>query len=340
VAQPFDLKTMTLQGKPVSLAQNVEWYLGRWLATFSAGNDTLVYRTTPEPKRQLLGLLPSLASAQPVSEVATFAFPAVSPDGLKVIVNRWNSNAGGSDLWMLDLDRSSSVRLSFQGKGTMDDSAAFSPDGQRIVLVSSDAEGVERAWVQPVGGGAKEMLRADSERDFVRVGDWSPDGQSVVVSPQRAARGFDIELIRLDGKREAVPLLNSTANESWPRIAPSGRWMAYDSDESGRSEVYVTDFPAAKSKWQVSTGGGATAGWSADGETLYYVAGKKLVAAAVHEGNSFSSDPAKPVEALGDGIASAGLARNSGRIIAVRELDSGEPPMTVVLNWRRLLEKE
>jgi Tol biopolymer transport system component len=340
VAQPFDVKTMTLTGKPSSLAQNVDWYLGRWLATFSAGGETLIYRRAPEPRRQLLVLDSNGAVGQPVGGIATYALPAVSADGAKVIVNRGDTAAGGSDLWMLDLAGGSPVRLTFQAKGTMDDTALFSPDGSRLVLVSSDTDGVQRAWVQPFGGGSREMLRADSEQDFVRAGDWSPDGQWVLTTAQRTGRGYDVEMTRLDGRREAVPLLHNAANEASPRVSPTGRWLAYESDESGRIEVFVTDFPGAKSKWQVSTGGGSNPGWSADGKTLYYLANRKVVAGAVHEGNAFSSEPAKPVDVLGDGITGYAVARNTGRIVAVRELDAGEPPLTVVMNWRSLLAKQ
>jgi Tol biopolymer transport system component len=338
VAQAFDPGTMSLQGKPVSLAQNVDWYLGRWLATFSAGGDTLIYRRAPDPSRQLLVLDPNDRTAHPAGEVAAYSLPAISPDGRRVIVNRGDPAAEGSDLWMLDLAGGNPVRLTFHAKGTMDDTALFSPDGQRIALVSSDAQGIVRAWVQPVGGGAKEMLRADSERDFVLAGDWSPDGRTLVTVAQRAERGSDIELIHLDGRRVLVPVVYGAASEASPRISPNGRWMAYHSDESGRNEIYVTDFPGGNTKWQVSTTSGSVPGWSADGAKLYYLAGKRLVAAAVQEGISFSSDPPKPVEGLGDGITGFAVARN-GRIVAVREVDSGESPMTVVVNWQRLLEK-
>ncbi len=341
VAQAFDPRTMSLEGKPVSLAQNVDWYEGRWLATFSAGGETLVYRTAPAPKRQLLVLDSNGTAAHAAGEVGAYAYPAVSPDGRRVIVNRGDTAAGGSDLWMLDLAGGNPVRLTFQagaGRFIMEDTALFSPDGQRIALASTDSQGFFRAWIQPVGGGAKEMLLADSDRAFVRVGDWSPDGRSVVVAPQRAGRGDDIERIDLDGRRQAVPIVHGTASERAPSISPNGRWMAYHSDESGRTEIYVTDFPAGNAKWQVSTSGGTFPGWSADGGKLYYLAGKRIVAAPVHQKGSFSTAPAKPVEALGDRITGFAVAR-SGRIVAIQELDSGEPPMTVVLNWRKLLEK-
>lgn len=338
VAQPFDLGSRSVEGKPVSLAQNVDWYVGRWLATFAAAGDTLVYRTSPNPRRQLLVLDPNATVAQPAGEPAAYSLPDVSPDGRKVLVNRGDPTAGGSDLWMLDLAGGNPVRLTFQAMGTMDDTARFSPDGQHIAMASSDTQGFVRAWVQPAGGGTKQMLRSESERDFVLVTDWTPDGQAVITVAQRPGRNQDIERIAVDGSRKPVPVVHETATEGFPRISPNGRWMAYQSDASGRFEIYVTGFPDGNAKWQVSTTGGTMPGWSADGKTLYYLAGRKIVGSAVHEGAAFSSDPPEPVPGVGDSITGFAVGRN-GRIVAVRELDAGEPPLTVVLHWRSLLKK-
>jgi len=100
--------------------------------------------------------------------------------------------------------------------------------------------------------------------------------------------------------------------------------------------VYVTDYPAATAKWQVSTEGGFSPSWSADGKQLYYIAGDRVVVAAVHDGGSFSAGAARPVEALGDHIEDFAVSQ-SGRIVAVRQIDAGKPPLTIVRNWERLL---
>jgi hypothetical protein len=100
--------------------------------------------------------------------------------------------------------------------------------------------------------------------------------------------------------------------------------------------VYVTNYPAATAKWQLSTEGGSRPSWSADGRQLYYLAGDRVVAAAVQDGASFSAGAARGVEALGDRIVDFSVAR-SGRIVAVREIDPGKPPLTIVRHWEQLL---
>jgi hypothetical protein len=82
--------------------------------------------------------------------------------------------------------------------------------------------------------------------------------------------------------------------------------------------------------------GGSSPSWSADGRQLYYLAGDRVVAAAVHDGASFSAGAARPVDALGDRIVEFSVA-HSGRIVAVREIDPGKPPLTIVRNWEQLL---
>jgi hypothetical protein len=100
--------------------------------------------------------------------------------------------------------------------------------------------------------------------------------------------------------------------------------------------VYVTSYPAATAKWQVSTEGGISPWWSADGRQLYYLAGDRVLEVSVRDGASFSASAARPVEALGDQIQAFTVAR-SGRIVALREIDPGRPPLTIVRNWEQLL---
>jgi serine/threonine-protein kinase len=147
---------------------------------------------------------------------------------------------------------------------------------------------------------------------------------------------LDVEVVHLDGDRKPVPVIHSPSSEDAARLSPNGRWVAYESDESGRLEVYVTSYPAATAKWQVSTTGGSRPWWSPDGRQLYYLAGDRVVAATVRDGASFSVGVAQPVEALGDHIQDFAVAQ-SGRIAALREIDPGKPPLTLVRNWEQLL---
>ena len=336
IAQRFDPSRLTVSGKPVAIAQNIDWYSGRYVGTFAVGAETLVYQHAAQPRRQLLRLDPGDVRPVAIGEEAFIANPAVSADGRQAIVDRFDATTNSSDLWRVDLGGGTSARLTFTARGSMEDTALFSPGGDRVALTEVDAGGSTHSWIQPTGGGAKDGLLPDSDKDFLYLSDWSRDGKTLLISPQRMETGQDVEVLHLDGERKSVPLVHGPSAERAGCFSPNGQWVAYLSDESGRPEVYVTSYPAATAKWQVSTGGGSNPSWSADGKQLYYLAGDRVVAAAVQDGASFSAGTAHPVDALGDRIVDFRVAR-SGRIVALREIDAGKPPLTVVRNWQQLL---
>jgi Tol biopolymer transport system component/predicted Ser/Thr protein kinase len=334
IAQRFDPDALEIRGKPVAIAQNIEWYLPRLQGTFAVGAETLVYEHAAQPKVQLLRLDGLDVPAKVVGDPAFYTGPALSPDGRRVILNRFDPATQDSDLWMYDLDGGPATRLTFDAVGDMQASAVFAPDGQRIALAAEGRAGPFQLWIQPAGGGTRESLKID--HDFFVLEDWSRDGKTLLVTPQRRNTGYDVDIIHLDGDRKSVPLVHGDASEMGGRFSPNGKWIAYQSEESGRPEVYVTNYPAAAVKWQVSTGGGLRPFWSADGRQLFYLVGDRVVVAAVHEGESFSADAPRPVEALGDKIVDFAVAQN-GRIVALREIDLGKAPLSVVLNWQELL---
>ena len=337
IAQRFDPDGLVVSGKPVAIAQNIDWYPGRYVGTFGAGAETLVYLHAAQPRRQLLRLDGGDARPVTIGQEAFIASPAVSPDGRRAIVNRFDAATNSADLWMVDLGGGGTDRLTFSARGGAEDNTAlFSPDGERVALTEVDAGGVTRSWIQPAGGGTKQGLKLDSDTDFVYLTDWSHDGKTLLISPQRLKTGLDVEVIHLDGDRGAVPLVQGPSDESAARLSPNGKWVAYQSTESGRPEVYVTSYPGATAKWQVSTEGGISPWWSGDGRQLYYLAGDRVFEAAVRDSASFSAFAARPVEALGDHIHAFTVAR-SGRIVALRQIDPGTPPLTIVRNWEQLL---
>ncbi len=336
IAQRFDLDALAVEGKPVAIAQNIDWYPARWTGAFAAGADTLVYRQAARPKRQLLRLDREDTRPVVIGAEAFLASPAASPDGRRAIVARFDPATTSSDLWMADLGEGGFTRLTFAGRGTMDESALFSPDGERVALTGVEDGGEWRSWIQPAGGGTLEPLRSGPEGEYLGLSDWSRDGRTILFGCQRPLTGMDIELVHLDGDRKPVPLIRGPSDEFGATLSLDEKWMAYQSGESGRLEIYVTNYPAATAKWQVSIAGGATPAWSGDGRQLLYLADDRVMAAAVRQGASFSADAPKPVEALGDHIQSFTVAR-SGRIVALRETDPGQPPLTIVRNWEQML---
>ena len=335
MAQHFDGAALELKGKPIAIAQNIEWYAGRWQGSFSAGGETLIYQHASQPRRQLLRLDALNAHTTLVGAPGYLSRPALSPDGQRAVMNHFDAGARNSDVWMDDLAGGAATRLTFDGRGSMDDSAVFSPDGQRLAMAAWGV-GSASLWIQPAGGGTRETLVGGGGYYLV-VDDWSRDGKLLLVSPQRPKSGQDLEVIHLDGDRKSTPLPHTDAAEQGGRFSPDGKWIAYQSDESGTFEIYVTNYPAASAKWQVSTGGGTRPFWSADGRQLFFLTPEgHVVATTVHATDTFSAAAPQPVEALGDKLVDYAVAAN-GRIVALKEIDSGQAPLSVVINWRELL---
>lgn len=139
--------------------------------------------------------------------------------------------------------------------------------------------------------------------------------------------------------RKPIIVAATPASENLGAISPDSRWVAYQTTESGRSEVVVQGFPRAAGKWQVSTTGGAMPRWSADGKELYFVSGRMLMASAVRAaGDSFAS--AAPVRLFaftseGTPMRQRYAVSRDGRFLLFRPKDSSETaPITIVLNWK------
>jgi eukaryotic-like serine/threonine-protein kinase len=137
-----------------------------------------------------------------------------------------------------------------------------------------------------------------------------------------------------------IPFLQSPANEVGAVLSPNGKWLAYTSDESGRSEVYVTAFPDPGGKWQVSNGGGGFASWSADGKQLYYAVGDKLMLVAIQnvETFEFGAPAALPIHV--NEFAALGPVAPGERFPALKPLSGGQShPQEVILNWTGTLKQ-
>ena len=326
IAQRFDTSGLAVAGKPVAIAQNIDWYPGRYVGTFAAGAETLVYQHAAQPRRQLLRL--DVGDARPVAigEEAFIANPAVSADGRRAIVNRFDSTTNSADLWMVDLGGGAGARLTFTARGRW----TRRPCSRRTETRGID--GSRRRWRDPLvdsthgrghEGWAPARLRQGFHLPDRLVARWQdPADQSSAHGDGLGCRGHPPRRRPQAGAARSRPIGRERRRAS-PR---TGNGSPTNRTSQGRPEVYVTSYPAATAKWQVSTEGGSLPSWSADGRQLYYLAGDRVVAAAVQDGASFSAGAARGVEALGDRIVSFSVAR-SGRIVAVREIDPGKPPL-------------
>ena len=189
----------------------------------------------------------------------------LSPDGSRLAIQIVTDSR--SDIWIKQLDRGPLSRLTFGG--TENGIPTWSPDG-RYVAFGSLRDGDWSTWIKRADGSGAEELLVDLDRNIWET-QWSSDGEWLVVSVNGPPGTDDIVGLRVGVDSVAVPLVADEFDEFEPALSPDARWLAYVSNESGRSEVYVRPFPNTDDgKWQISTGGGSEPVWSRDGESLYY----------------------------------------------------------------------
>ena len=258
--------------------------------------------------------------------------PAISPDGGTVAVDRLDAPAGTFDLWLHDLAHDTDSRFTFD-PGT-DRNPVWSPDGSRI-LFASNRTGKWGLYQKPATGAGREELLYETAGVTLST-DWSRDGRFAIFDSVASKTGSDLWVLPLSGDRKPFPFLATEFAERGGRLSPDGRWLAYESNETGAFEVYVQTFPGKEGKWQVSAKGGTRPVWSRDGKELFYIAGdNKLMAVDVKGGAKFEHGVPK---ALFDARTRAERSiRRQPRWQAVPAdqfvEQEANPPMTVVINW-------
>lgn len=339
MAQRFDSERLEVVGKPVPIGRNVDWYWARFHGLFAAGGSTLVFRRPPSPVMHFLRLDPGSDHPNEIREAGTYNALRVSPDGRSIIVNRFDASTRKSDPWLFDFDGGTWSRITFAAEAAGDDSAVFSPDGKRIAIASSRnvRTRMRELWTQPVGGAPHQTISTGP--NYVVATDWSRDGEKLLVSTQRSATGFDIEVVDANRGGAFVPVVKTSANEINGRLSPDGKWLAYESDDGGRTEIYVTNFPEATARWQVSTEGGRSPYWSADAGSILFLHQDRIMTAPVRAGSRFAVDVPRVHPLMGDRIAGFTVAAN-GTIVALRLIEDGTPPLNVVVNWQEMLGDE
>jgi eukaryotic-like serine/threonine-protein kinase len=332
LAHQFNASRAALKEPARSLATDVDSYAPRGTASFSAAGNVLAYSPAFRPKMRFLT---GGRNGTPVEsgEAATFRVMHVSPDGRAATVNQLDANRE-FNLRLMDLESATSSQLMSTG-ATGESKAIFSPDGARL-LIDAKVDQTHELWIQPVGGGPREVLLTGDE--YIRASDWSRDGKVILFERQHAGTGWDIEYVRLEAGNQPVALLKTVASENGGRLSPDQRWLAFVSNEGGNSDVYVTSFPSAQQKWRISVSGATSPRWSADGRTLYYLSRGTIHSVEVRDDRVFSPGPPRAVQAFGSQVTGFDVTRNE-RIVALSGLNERRP-LTVVVNWRGLISSD
>jgi Tol biopolymer transport system component len=339
VAQHVDLTRGALTGDPLSIADDVAFDLSTMAGAFSVSSaKSIAYRTSRIAPRQFTWFDRQGKAVGSVGQPDTndLLQPMLSTDGRRVVASR--TFTGNTDLWQFDGTRM--IHLTFDP--TRETSPVWSPDGNRIAF-SKGSQGPLSIYLKASSGAGQEELLLARPNNGLPMS-WSPDGRFLLYNERTPEGGLDVWILPTDGKQKPYPFLESRFDERNAQFSPDGRWVAYQSDESGPPEIYVRPFPARSGQWQVSTMGGVTPRWRRDGKELYFIApDAKLMAVPVATAGTApeigTSVALFQPNILFGGTSPVGIgwqydvAPDGRFLINVRTGDGGTAPITVIQNW-------
>jgi serine/threonine-protein kinase len=277
LAAPFDLQQRKMTGAAVPVVNDV--YVapsnGAVVAAAISASGTLVYAPTPgRDTKSRLVVVDAAGTAQPLTDFLPQHLRelTVSPDGQRVAVRVVKAN---DDIHVFDIPRSSLTRFTYEGGDEL--TPVWTPDGKRIAYTARRGNTPAMFWKPADGNVAPERILDAHEAQ--RPNSFSPDGKYLAYAEIDPQTGGDIWTVRLDDNatRHPEPFLRTPFYEDLPVFSPDGRWIAFRSDESGRREVYVAQFPGAAIKQQVSIDGGDQPLWAPSGQQLFFVDGDRLM---------------------------------------------------------------
>jgi serine/threonine protein kinase/Tol biopolymer transport system component len=340
LAQRFDPKRFALTGEPTTILTEIQYQPQVKRAVFAVSDNGLLVAQTGS----------GVALSQPIwfdrkgNEVGVVAKPGVygnisiAPNGRSVAVDITDMAGLNTDVWTYELQRDSAKRLTFDP--AFDVVPIWSPDVSRLVFSSNRQLSVDLYMKNSDGAQEEKAILHD---DFNKLpNDWTKGGKYILYT-----RGTDLWFLTLPELKSSL-FLKAVSILRNGQFSPDGRWVAYASNETGKWEIYVTSFPDARGKWQVSTSGGEQPRWRADGKELFFLSSdSKMMAAPVTTGATFDAgspatlfqtSPRQPVSTNDQFVYD--VSRDGQRFLTLTQLKQAETaPMSVVLNWTAKLNK-
>ncbi len=289
-ALPFDVDRLEATGSQMPVLEGLETNAGQGSAQYAVSDTGLLVYL--EGANELEPFPIVWADREGRSETlwgepGIYGTPRLSPDGNRLAVSVQRGT--NWDVWAYDLERDVATRITF-GEA-YDADPVWSPDG-RWIAYEGEIDGVDGIFRKRTDGtGDPEMLMEPGMQTFPAPQSWSADGRHLAIQSAGEGGQTDIWILPIDengGAGEPEAFAGTQFEENSPSFSPDGRWLAYNSTETGRPEIFVASFPPGGGKWQVSDGGGTQAQWSGDGRELFFRTDAGIMSVRVSsDGNSF-----------------------------------------------------
>jgi Tol biopolymer transport system component len=263
-----------------------------------------------------------------IAEPGDYSNPALSPDEKKLAVSRMDPEKRTRDLWIFDLVHKTSSRFTFDPVD--ENKPIWSPDGSRIAYNVNYRQDFSDIYEKGTAGISEPRLLVRSSENK-SLQDWSPDGSFITYRMENGIWALPVE-----GERSpknlvgAVPHIAATAE-----LSPDGRWIAYQTNEANRAEIYVQRLHPPTGKWQLTTNGGMEPHWRRDGKELFFISQDRLMAVPINTNNGFVTGMAKALFELRlETVARRSryqVASNGQLFLLNRPVSSS--PIVVTINW-------
>jgi Tol biopolymer transport system component/tRNA A-37 threonylcarbamoyl transferase component Bud32 len=341
VGVAFDPSSATVSGGTTVIANAIGFQPSTyWAALTVAQNGTLIYSTSVgAAQSELTWMDRSGKELGHVGDPGIMANPTLSPDGARVALDITDQKANNVDVWIESTTGSGSSRFTFDPSEEV--VGVWSRDGRTLAYRGAVVEGTT-LFLKAASGLQRERKRFTLQSvitdDFL-PNSWTADDQQILCTRQNAA-GDHLELLPVDGG-DPVRFMAGNGSQTNGQISPDGRWVAYASDESGVWEIYVTSFPGAAGKWQVSRGGGSEPRWRGDGKEIFYIAPSGILTAVPVNGEGIfaTGTPAPLFQIHGRAPISStdvftyDVAKDGKRFLVNRYVKPEHvPPLTILLD--------